>query len=435
MQSYSYCTSEARSGRGGIGIPYSASTTTNGIQDYQAAEIGQTLTGPGYDNTASLPSHFGDAFTGNDTPYYGPYHDTSPEGYQRMDFSLNSYSNIGIQFDLDRTQGFERNLLMDPVFSQDLPTNSYNNSNVTVADQIYSENEFLPFEQNVYADGVVSPTVLNARACANSSYRDASIPAMHTGRAAMPTNATTCIASTSKGFSTDPATLSNYSPNTASVETSHPNGSSDFSNPCYNAAPRATGTPNSPHRPTASLDYMRNGTSSDIIPVAEASSNPFSTFHQPIQPTSPSPAPTKIFKPNQLQAINHSGYNKPLDPTALVKSPHNALTSVTKPKPHYGVSKCPWKGCLKVRRGKDHRTNMRTHVRDAHEKPAPPTCEICGKIYAKNGSLKRHLQQSNHPIDIEKVVCTVRKTRADGTVYTTYQEVHDYVNMRKMKRV
>lgn len=352
-----------------------------------------------------------------------------------MDFSLNSYSNIGTQFDLDRTRGFERNLLMDPVFSQDLPTNSYNYSNVTVADQIYSEDEFLPFEPNVYADGVVSHTVLNAPAYANSPYRDASIPAMHTGRAAMPTNATTCIDSTSKGFLTDPATLSNYSSNTASVETSHPNRSSDFSNPCYNAAPRATGTPDSPHRPAASLDYMRNGTSSDIIPMAEASPNPSSTFHQPIQATSPNLASTNTSRPNQLQAINHSGYNKPLDPKAFAVSPHNPPASVTKPEPKYGVSKCPWKGCLKVRRGKDHRTNMRTHVRDAHEKPAPPTCEICEKVYAKNGSLKRHLQQSNHPINLEKVVCTVRKTRAVGTVYTTYQEVHDYVNMRKMKMV
>ena len=369
---------------------------------------------------------------------------------------------------------------MDPVLSPNLSTSSDHNSNVTAASQTNPKDHILSFDPNFHANGWVPPAALTALACANSLYCDASLAIMQRGPAMMPINASNCKASTVDYTSTNPTTLSNYSLNNASVETSHSSGSSSLGNLCYNTASRDTRTP--PHRPVTSPGYVDNGTSSDIVPVVEASSSSLrtpdhriektsrrlastkvlkpkqppaivhlgydkysdttayaqsssslATSHQSIQTASVNVAPTKVLQTRKARATDHAGYDKHSDATASAKPPHHHPVSVIKPNSKYGVSKCPRKGCSAMRRGKAQQDNMRTHVRDVHEKPAPPTCEICKKVYVKNDSLKRHIEASHHAVQLPEGARIVRITRADGTVYATYPEVHDYVNMRKME--
>ena len=67
-----------------------------------------------------------------------------------------------------------------------------------------------------------------------------------------------------------------------------------------------------------------------------------------------------------------------------------------------------------------------------HERPAPPMCELCGRVFGKNESLKRHLKKESPKIDIPRRESVVRKIKADGTLYSTYQEVYDHVRERSL---
>ena len=257
---------------------------------------------------------------------------------------------------------------------------------------------------------------------------------MRTSRAIMPINANNCIASPLDYLSTDSISPSNYSSDTASTETSLTSGSSNLGNLCDDVASRATGTRILPHRPVASPGYVKNGISSDVVPVVETSSSSLPTSDYRIQKTSRRLAHTKVLKPRQPRAMGHAENRKFSDPTASAKPPHRPPKSAANPNSRYGFSKCPRQGCSAIRKGLDHRVNLRTHVRDVHEKPAPPTCEICEKVYVKNDSLKRHIKASHHAVELPEGARIVRMRRADGTVYATYTEIHDYVNVRKMEK-
>ena len=72
---------------------------------------------------------------------------------------------------------------------------------------------------------------------------------------------------------------------------------------------------------------------------------------------------------------------------------------------------------------------MRRHVRETHEPQDSPMCELCGKWYKTLSSLQRHLIKGKHKYKPSDLGQKVRKETVDGTVYTTYQGAHDYVDL------
>lgn len=429
VQSSSYCASQVRCHRGSIGMPSNTSAFTSEAYGDEGAETWQNSAGPGYQITAHLTSAFDHPFTNLDTHDYSPYDNNPPEEYRPMECSSNIYSGIGSQFQHVESRGSEENPFMDPVLSQDLLTSPYNFANVTVASQIAFEDHLQPLIPNYTPDRPMPSTASTATAYANlASYNGSS---RNTGQAVMPIHATPWMAPTLNCSSTDPTTFSNYSSHAASVDTSHFNGSPNLRHTCYNAALGGAGTENSAHVPVALPGCTGN---SSLMPGTEEFSNSNSTSHRPSHKASPSLAPKRTLKPKWPRVVDHSGCDKSLDVPASAKSLRRPPASVTKANSKNDVSKCPRKGCSATRTGASHIENMRTHVRDAHEKPAPPTCEFCGKVYIKNDSLRKHINASNYAVKVPKGTRIVRKKRADGRVYATYQVVHDYVNMRKMKK-
>lgn len=426
VQSNSYCASDARSHRGGNGIPYNDSTITSGTFHKQTPESRQNLALPNYDSNANVPNYFGHPSTELATPFHSPHHGTYPEDRQPTDFSSNGNSSIGSQFQLNETDIFEGNLFMDPVFLQDLSTRLHHNPNSTEAGQTSSEDHLLPFNTKLPADRPVAPAVLTGLYC------DVPIPTTHTGRAVMPTNTTTWFASTMNCLSRGSPTPSTISPSVAAVETTHLNGILSSSHPYYNASSRAAGTYILPHNQVASLDFLGNATSPRVVALSNAF-NPTMPSSRLSQKTLPSLASTNTPKFHQPQAPDYHGHDESLDTMPFTNPSPNPLVSITLPNLQPNFSVCPWQGCSTITRKKHHKSNMRNHVRTTHLKPAPPTCELCGKELKKNESLKKHLGKK-HQFVPPKGVQTVRKTRADGTLFTTYQQVHDYVNRRRMEK-
>lgn len=387
----------------------------------------------GYDSTADVPCCYDPPFTEYTTPCYNPYHNASPEEPQATHFSSNSYSNIGSQFELNEPQSFEWSPFLDPVFSQDLSTNVPYSSNSTAASQTSRENHLLSFNPNPSADIPMAPAVIAAGACGHNSYRDASTPITRpitrAGWVIVPTNATAWSAFTMTNFSIHPTTPSNMSPGIASVETNRLDRPSRSNCPCYNPSPTTVCTNTLPHNATTSLGHPGNGTLSSIRAPREASSNPVFTPHSLNRAIFPSLASTDNINPIQLQAIDHSVHDASLDAIPAGTFSSNPSASVTEPDSAHSVSKCSWIGCSTTVKGKHRISNMQNHVRYTHEKPAPPICEICEMKFKKNESLKRHLKNI-HQYKPPDVLRTVRKRRADGTLFSTYQQVHDYVNGR-----
>lgn len=394
---------------------------------------GQTFAGPGYQTSATLPKQFDHPFTRLDTLDFDSYNETSLDEYLPSQFSTNGYLSIGSRFQFGETLDLEENPFMDLGLSQELSTESVHNLNVTKASQIDSEDYVLPFDLNFRADGLVPPAS-TACAYANSPYCDASISVEQICSAIVPIHANICIASTPDYLLKDPATLSTNSLSTASVTTGHCSGSSNLSNPCNNAASRAKGTRNSPHHAVASPAYSTNGISSDVVPMVGASSSSLPTLHHRIRKTSRSLAPSRNLQPGRLQTVDHEGNDKHAVATASGKPPHHPTMSASNFNSRDETSKCPKEGCRAIRKGLDQRENLRTHMRDVHEKPAPPTCEICGKVYVKNDSLKRHIRASHHAVKLPEGARIVCMRKADGTVYATYAEVHDYVKVKNGKK-
>ena len=409
-------------------MPSNTSTFISEAYSDEGAETWLNCAGPGYQHTADLPSYFDHSFTKLGTQDYSPYDDNSPMEHRPMECPSNVYSGIGSQFLHVDTRGFEKVPFMEPVISQDLLTNSYNNSNVTVASQIAFEDHLQPLITNFTLDRPVPPAVSTATAYANIASYDAS--SKYTGQAVMPIHSTSWMASTLSYSSTDSTILSSYSSNSASADTSHFNGSSNIRYLYYNAALGAAGTHISSHVPVALPSSTVNST---LMPRNEGSSNSNCASHRPVHEAFPSLAPRRTLKPKQPRATRHSRHDMFSHSPASAESPRNPSASVTEPSSKTDVSKCPWKGCSARRTGASNIENMRTHVRDSHEKPAPPTCELCGKVVIKNNSLKKHLE-SNHSVEFPEGTRIVRKRRADGRVYATYQVVHDYVNMRKTNK-
>ena len=407
-------------------MPSNTSTFTSEAYSDEGTETWQNCAGPGYQHTADLPSYFDHSFTKFDTQDYSPYDDNSPMEHRPMEFPSNVYSGIGSQFQHVDTWGFEKVPFMEPVISQDLLANSYNNSNVTVASQIAFEDHLQPLITNFTLGRPVPPAVSTATAYANIASYDAS--SRHTGQAVIPIHSASWMASTLNYSSTDPTILSSYSP---SADTSHFNGSCNIRHPYYNAALGAAGTHISSHVPVALPSSTVNST---LMPRNEGSSNSNCASHRPVHEAFPSLAPRRTLKPKQPRATRHSRHDMFSHSPASAESPRNPPASVTEPSSKTEVSKCPWKGCSAIRTGASHILNMRTHVRDTHEKPAPPTCELCGNFYTKNDSLRKHINASHQVVNVPKGTRIVRKRMADGRVYATYQVVHDYVNMRKTNK-
>lgn len=412
-------------------MPYNSFTITGGLHRYQAAEIGQNLAVPDYDCTANVLNPYGHPVTELCNPFYSPDHDAFFEEGQLTSSSPNDYSGIGSHFQLSKTPEFEGNPFMDPVFSQDLSTGVDLHPDSTAAGQPSCEYDLVDFNLSLLADVPVPPAVLTARVHPNSPYCDVSIPITHTGRAVMPTTATTGSASSMSCFSAGPTTSSTVSPSVAPVETSHLNRPSRFSLPYYNASSRAASTHIAPRHPPASLRFPGSGTESTSTASTEESYYPNLAFDRLHQKTSPS---RETLKPILPKAIDYYGNAESLGAIPFRNPSSNAPVSVTGPKLKYGISRCPWKGCFTITTRKNHKSNMRNHVRMTHEKPASPICEVCGRHYKKNDSLKKHLNLK-HRFEFLEGERAVQKTKPDGTLFSTYQEVHDYVNKRKMKKV
>ena len=433
MQSNSYCES-VRSRQGGSGLPYNDFTTTSGIYTNQAPRKALDLSGPGYDKTINAPSQFGPFFTDFNTPCYSSYHDTSLGERQPMDFSSNAYASIGCHLQLDETQDIEGNLFTDPVFSQDLSIDVHTNPASIAVSQTDFEDHVIHFNTHLSADRPMPPTVLSANDYGNSPYYNISIPIIHTNRVLMPTNSITCSGSATDCFPTGTTILSNTSPSITSVDTTHLDRVSSLSNPQHNARSRITGTYISLPGPVASPGYTGNGRSSSSISVTEMP-NPISKFPRLGQGTSSSLGSKKVLKPNQPQDTGNYGHHESLGVIPVKNPSSNRPVSVTGPGLERGFSKCPWEGCPTITTKRHHKSNMRNHVRTKHEKPAPPMCEICGIEFERHSNLKKHLRgKKTHCFPLVKSARTVRKIRADGKLYTTYQQVHDYVKDRTAKK-
>ena len=399
------------------------STITSEEHNNQAAGNGYNPAIVGYDV----------AFMGFDTPYYDPYCDISPEGFQGTDFSSNGYASIGSHFQPGGMQSSGLNLFTDPVFCQGLSTDIHNGLVGTAASQQGSEYDLLSLNPNSSADGCVPPAVLAPRDYERSPCRSVSVPESHTDQAVTPRNLSTWVPSGMSYFATGLTIASNTSPRVTSVETNQLDCPSNSRRPCYNTSSRCTTTHTSLVGPIASLGYIGNGTSSGFIPVTQVfssiSTSPFS------QDTAPSLGSLKIMNSNKPQEIHDYGPGESLDAEPLRTSSSESTPSVTEPELEHGLSKCPWKGCSTTTQKKHHKSNMRNHVRTRHEKPAPPMCELCGVKFEKNCILKKHLKaKRKHNFPLEEPGRTVRKTRANGTTYTTYQQVHDFVNEKMMEK-
>lgn len=388
-------------------MPQDDFIVTVGIQNSPATEFGQDLAVP--DHTTNVASRFGPPFTEPAMPCYSPCYDAPVEELQPIEFSSNGYSSIGSHFHLDKAQGIEEDPSMDPVFSQYLPTDVRHNLDSTAANQMSSENRFLPFSPNMSADNSVPPAVLTTKDDANI-YCNISV----TGRAVLRTNTNTLLASTTNYFPTGHTTPSENSPSFASVETTHLDGRSMLSHPCYNASSAAHTSPNNP---AALTGHSGNCTQSRLTAVTETFSNPIFAIYHLGQETSSSLASMETLQAKPPQAIDYHGHDDLTDAITIRNLSSISPVSVTGSKLDY--SKCPWAGCSTVKKGKNRKSNMRNHVRISHEKPAPPLCELCGKKYKQHESLKRHLLGQEHQFDLPDPVRTVRKISAGGRVYTT----------------
>ncbi len=395
------------------------STITSEEHNNQAAGNEHNLAIAGYDVT----------FSKFDPPYYGPYDDTYPEGIQGTDFSSNGYASIGSHFQPDGMQSFGLNLFTDPLLCQELSTDIYHGLDGTAASQKGSEYHLLSPNPNSSTNGCVPSAVLAPRDCEKSPRCSISVPVSHMDQAVTPSNATTWIPSRMNCFATGPTIASSTSPSITSVETNQLDCPSNARRPCYITPSRGTTTHTSLVGPVASLGYIGNGTSSGFIPVTQVSSS-IST-----SPFSQDTASSLGSKSNNPHEIHDYGHGESLVAEPLKTSSSESTASVVRPELEHGLSKCPWKGCSTTTQKKHHKSNMRNHVRTKHEKPAPPMCELCGVRFEKNHSLKRHLEaKTKHDFPLEKPGRTVRKTRANGTPYTTYQQVHDYVNEKIMEK-
>lgn len=328
VQSNSYCASDARSHRGGNGIPYNDSTITIETFHNHAPESRQNLALPHYDSSANVSNYFGHSSTELATPFHSPRHDTYPEERQPTDFSSNGYSSVGSQFQLNETEVFA-------VFLQDLSTNVHHNPNGTAAGQTSSEDHLLPFNPKLSADRPVAPAVLTGPYC------DVPVPTTHTGRAVMPTNTTTCFASTMNCLSTGSPTPSTIPPSVAAVETTHLNGILSSSHPYYNASSRAAGTYILPHNQVASLDFLGNATSPRVVALSDAF-NPTMPSSRLSQKTLRSLASTNTPKLHQPQAPDYHRHDQSLDTMPFTNPSPNPLVSITLPNPEPSFSVCPW---------------------------------------------------------------------------------------------
>ncbi len=325
-------------------------------------------------------------------------------------------------------QSFGLNLFTDPLLCQELSTDIHHGLDGTAASQNGSEYHLLSLNPNSSTDGCVPSALLALRDYEKSLCCHVSVPVPHTDQAVTPSNATTWIPSGMNCFGTGPSIASNTSPSVTSVETNQLDYPSNSRRPCYIASSRGTITHTSLVGPVASLGYVGNGTSPGFIPVTQVSSS-ISTSPPFSQGTAPSLGSLKIIKSRNPQEIHNYGHGESLDAEPLKTCSSESAASVAKPELEHGLSNCPWKGCSTTTKGKHHRSNMRNHVRTKHEKPAPPMCELCGVKFEKNDRLKRHLKaKTKHKLPFEQLGKTVRKTRANGTPYTTCQQVHDYAN-------
>ena len=145
----------------------------------------------GYDSTANMPGQLGPPFMEPATACSSPCYDASFEKRQPFEFSSNDLSSIGSNLQLDKTQGVEEDPFIDRVFSPYLSTDVRHDLNSKAASQMSSENCFLPFSPNMFADESVPSALLTTRGNANSPYCDVAV----TGRAVMPSNTTTWLTS------------------------------------------------------------------------------------------------------------------------------------------------------------------------------------------------------------------------------------------------
>ncbi|CAF9937434.1 hypothetical protein IMSHALPRED_011137 [Imshaugia aleurites] len=431
VQSNSYCPSEGRSRHGGYDVPYNTSTITGGIPDNQVPGIWQNLALPGYNKTAHGPSHLDPLFTEPSTPCNSLLEDAPLEKNQPNDFSLNGHSYIGSQFELDASQDYEGGFFTDLLFCQDVTADIPSNPNGTAAEPTSFQDHCSPFNPICPASTPVPPAVFPANVYSNHPYSDVSISITHTGRAVVPTSMNPWFGPREGCFSTDPTTPSRTSPSIASVYTIHPNGQSKSNHPCYEASPRAASTQRSPHNPATSPNYPGIVTISSSIAVTK-SSNAILKYASLGPESSASLASMETLKPSQTKAIDDQEHKKRSDTIPSRKPSTKPRLSVTRRDSDYGFSSCPWPGCSTITRKKNHKSNMRNHVRMTHERPAPPMCELCGRVFGKNESLKRHLKKESPKIDIPRRESVVRKIMADGTLYSTYHEVYDHVRERSM---
>lgn len=230
LQSNSYYTSEGQSHQGGSFISCIDSTITSEEHNNQAARNERNLAIAGY----------GVTFTGVDPPYYGPYHDTSPEAIQGTDFSSNGYASIGSRFQSDGMQSFGLNLFTDPLLCQELSTDIHHGLDGTAASQNGSEYHLLSLNPNSSTDGCVPSALLALRDYEKSLCCHVSVPVPHTDQAVTPSNATTWIPSGMNCFGTGPSIASNTSPSVTSVETNQLDYPSNSRRPCYIASSRGT---------------------------------------------------------------------------------------------------------------------------------------------------------------------------------------------------
>ena len=252
------------------------STFTSEAYSDEGAEALQNCAAPGYQHTADLPNYPDHPLTKPDAQDYSPYDGSLPKEYRPMEYPSNVYSGIGSQFQPVGTQVLEKKFFMEPVLSQDLLMNPYNNSNVTISTQIAFEDHLQPLIPNFAPDRPAPPAVPTATAYANIASYDAF--SRYTGQAVTPIHATPWMASTSDYSSTDPTTLSTYSSNFASVDTSHFNGSSNLIIPYYSVTLGSAGTHNSAQVPVALPSYAGI---SNSMPGTEEPSNSKSASHRP----------------------------------------------------------------------------------------------------------------------------------------------------------
>ena len=394
-QSYIYSASEARNYGHGYGTLYDGSTIRGPIHGNQAASSGQYLADPAYDGVIPGSNYYGPIFAEHATSYYSPYQNTMTEECQWSDFSSNGFANIGSQFQLDQNLG--------PGRFQDLQTDAdlslYNPPSQTCSKDQILPNSAMPSISRAADFHVHDPCYSITK------------PIMQPDQGVFGTNETTALSIIPVVFQCVPSAETSFLRKTLRHSSSHHDALQDVAS-----------------TPTSAQNTALQPSPQSLHTSTEAVDKDLSTSH-PSQTVPPSFNSLRTLKPKPSQAAENYEQSETLSAMPTEDKVQHLLVSNTAPRLESDYVKCHWKGCSVERKGKNRKVNMRRHVRETHEPQDSPMCELCGKWYKTLSSLQRHLIKGKHKYKPSDLGQKVRKETVDGTVYTTYQGAHDYVDL------